>query len=106
VLRFGLHAAAPARGARGRGVDAAVRPDDCWRDAGRRARHNNTSTDTLDIYVNGNFKMTVGPGTSQSCVIEHHWNPTILTAYGNQDSDVWGPMPIMGKFTKYTWNIK
>jgi uncharacterized protein (TIGR03000 family) len=67
---------------------------------------NNTSTDTLDIYVNGNFKMTVEPGTLQSCVIEHHWNPTILTAYGNQDSDVWGPMPILGKFTKYTWNIK
>jgi hypothetical protein len=67
---------------------------------------NNTSTDTLDIYVNGNFKMTVGPGMLQSCVVEHRWNPTILTAYGNQDTDVWGPMPIQGKFTKYTWNIR
>jgi uncharacterized protein (TIGR03000 family) len=37
---------------------------------------NNTSTDTLDVYVNGNFKMTVGPGMLQSCVVEHRWNPT------------------------------
>ena len=66
---------------------------------------NNTGTDTLDIYVNGNFKMTVGPGELQSCVVEHRWNPAILTAYGNGD-DVWGPMPILGKFTKYTWNIR
>jgi uncharacterized protein (TIGR03000 family) len=66
---------------------------------------NNTSTDTLDIYVNGNYKMTVGPGELQSCVVEHRWNPTILTAYGDQDA-VWGPMPIAGKFTKYTWNIR
>ena len=67
---------------------------------------NNTTTDSLDVYVNGNFKMTVGPSEMQACVIEHRWNPTTVTAYGDQDDDVWGPRTINGKFQKYTWNIK
>jgi uncharacterized protein (TIGR03000 family) len=66
---------------------------------------NNTTTDSLDVYVNGNFKMTVAPATKQTCLIEHRWNPTIVTLYGNQDDDVWGPRYINGKFQKYTWNV-
>jgi hypothetical protein len=39
------------------------------------------------------------------CIVEHRWNPTILTAHGNEDIDSWGPRIIWGRFDKYTWNI-
>jgi hypothetical protein len=38
-------------------------------------------------------------------VIEHKWNPTVLTAYGNAPFVVWGPRQIEGAFTTYTWNL-
>jgi hypothetical protein len=66
---------------------------------------NNYTTQYLTVYVNGNYKMMVSPGAAQTCVIEHRWNPTVLTAYGNEDMDSWGPRYIWGRFTKYTWNI-
>jgi hypothetical protein len=66
---------------------------------------NNYTTQYIDLYVNGNYKVQVAPGMQQSCVIEHRWNPTVLTAYGNADVNQWGPRYIWGKFTKYTWNI-
>lgn len=67
---------------------------------------NNYSTQYLTVYVNGNYKMMVSPGGAVTCVIEHRWNPTVLTAYGNEDLDSWGPRYVWGKFTKYTWNIQ
>lgn len=66
---------------------------------------NNYTTQYLTVYVNGNYKMMVSPGGARTCVIEHRWNPTVLTAYGNEDLDNWGPRYIWGRFNKYTWNI-
>ena len=66
---------------------------------------NNYTTQYLDVYVNGNLKGTVGPGAQQVWTIEHRWNPTVLTADGNEDEQTWGPRYIWGRFKKYTWNI-
>jgi hypothetical protein len=66
---------------------------------------NNTTTQYLDIWVNGNYKTQVQPGATQTIVIEHRWNPTVLTADGDEDSSTWGPRYIWGRFTKYTWNF-
>jgi hypothetical protein len=66
---------------------------------------NNYTTQYVDINVNGFLKMQLGPGESKSCVIEHRWNPTVLTAYGNEDIETWGPRYVWGRFQKYTWNI-
>jgi hypothetical protein len=57
------------------------------------------------VTVNGNLKLQLAPGQSQSCTIDHRWNPTVLKAYGNEDIDTWGPKYLWGKFTTYTWNI-
>jgi hypothetical protein len=67
---------------------------------------NNYGTDYVDMYVNGNFKVTIAPGMQQTCYIEHRWNPVVVTAYGNQDVDTWGPRYIWGRWDKYTWNIR
>jgi hypothetical protein len=74
--------------------------------APRKVVVNNYTTQYLDIYVNGNYKTQVAPGSTQICTIEHRWNPTVLTAYGNEDTNNWGPRYIWGRFTKYTWNIE
>ncbi|HZY84049.1 MAG TPA: hypothetical protein VFE78_04420 [Gemmataceae bacterium] len=66
---------------------------------------NNYTTQYLDVYVNGNLKGNVSPGQQQVWTIEHRWNPTVLTAYGNEDTQTWGPRYIWGRFKKYTWNI-
>jgi hypothetical protein len=66
---------------------------------------NNYTTQYLDVYVNGNYKVQVAPGMQQTFMIEHRWNPTTLTAYGDEDSFTWGPRTIWGRFKKYTWNI-
>jgi hypothetical protein len=66
---------------------------------------NNYTTQYIDVYVNGNWKTQVVPGGQQTCIIEHRWNPTVLTGYGNEDIDTWGPRYIWGRFNKYTWNI-
>jgi hypothetical protein len=71
----------------------------------RKVVVNNYTNDYLDIWVNGNSKVQVAPGMSQMFYIEHRWNPTVLTAYGNEDSMTWGPRYIWGRFNKYTWNI-
>jgi hypothetical protein len=67
---------------------------------------NNYTPQYLDIYVNGNYKVQVAPGMQQTFLIEHRWNPTVLTAYGNDDSVTWGPRSIWGRFKKYTWNVE
>jgi hypothetical protein len=66
---------------------------------------NNYTTQYLDVYVNCNLKGTVGPGARQVWTIEHRWDPTVLTADGNEDDQTWGPRYIWGRFKKYTWNI-
>jgi hypothetical protein len=73
--------------------------------APRKLLVNNYSTQYFDIYVNGFMKMQVGPGQSKWCVIEHKWNPTVLKAYGDADSNNWGPRYIWGRFKTYTWNL-
>jgi hypothetical protein len=73
--------------------------------APRKVVVNNYTTQILDVYVNGYMKTTVQPGSTQVITIEHRWNPTVLKAYGNEDTSVWGPQYIWGKFDKYTWNI-
>jgi hypothetical protein len=73
--------------------------------APRKVIVNNYTTQILDVYVNGYMKATVQPGSTQVITVEHRWNPTVLKAYGNEDSNAWGPRYIWGKFDKYTWNI-
>jgi uncharacterized protein (TIGR03000 family) len=59
----------------------------------------------VDVWVNGSYKAQLVPGQSQVITIEHRWNPTVLTAYGNDDASTWGPRTIWGRFTRYTWNL-
>jgi hypothetical protein len=76
-------------------------------DAPRRVLINNYTTQYIDIWVNGNYKMQVPPGGSKWCSIEHKWNPTVLTGYGDEDdSPTWGPNRIYGEFKTYTWNLQ
>jgi len=73
--------------------------------APRKIVINNYTTDSIDFYVNGYFKINVGPGASGVIMVEHRWNPTVITGYGNQDVNQYGPRNIWGQFDKYTWNI-
>jgi hypothetical protein len=66
---------------------------------------NNYTTQYIDVWCNGTYKVQVAPGMAQSFVIEHRWNPTVLTGYGDEDDQSWGPVNIWGRFNKYTWNI-
>jgi uncharacterized protein (TIGR03000 family) len=66
---------------------------------------NNYTTQYVDIWVNGFYKGQVQPGLTQAFVIEHRWNPTVLTGDGDDDEQTWGPVYIWGRFKKYTWNI-
>jgi hypothetical protein len=71
----------------------------------RKVVVNNYTTQYLTIWVNGHYKTEIPPGQMAVCIVEHRWNPTILTAHGNEDIDSWGPRIIWGRFDKYTWNI-
>jgi hypothetical protein len=71
----------------------------------RRLLINNYTPQHIDIWVNGFFKESVPPGQSKWCTIEQKWNPTVLKAYGNDDSTTWGPKYIWGTFKTYTWNL-
>jgi hypothetical protein len=72
----------------------------------RKVVVNNYTTEYLDVYVNGHYKVQVQPGMQQTFMIEHPWNPTILKAYGDEDIHTYGPRYIWGRFDKYTWNIE
>jgi len=72
----------------------------------RKVIVNNYTTEYLDVYVNGNYKVQVQPGMQQTFMIEHRWNPTVLKAYGNEDINTYGPRTIWGRFDQYTWNIE
>ena len=71
----------------------------------RKVIVNNYTTQYMDVYVNGNFKVTVLPGQTQAFLIEHRWNPTVLTAYGDEDAGYPWKRIINGRFTTYTWNL-
>jgi uncharacterized protein (TIGR03000 family) len=71
----------------------------------RKILLNNYTTQYIDVYVNGSYKVQVLPGGSTWCVIEHKWDPTVLTAYGDEDELNWGPRMIYGTFETYTWNL-
>jgi hypothetical protein len=66
---------------------------------------NNYTAQYVDVSVNGYYRTQIPPGSSQTLTIDHPWNPTVLTAYGNDDSMQWGPNYLWGRFHKYTWNI-
>jgi hypothetical protein len=71
----------------------------------RKVIVNNYTSQYIDVWVNGNYKVQVSPGMSQSFLIEHRWNPTVLSGYGNDDESGYGPVHIWGRFKTYTWNI-
>jgi uncharacterized protein (TIGR03000 family) len=71
----------------------------------RQVEVNNFTTQYVDVYVNGNYKGQVQPGQTQLFVIEHRWNPTILTGYGDEDSSYPWKRILWGRFTKYIWNL-
>jgi hypothetical protein len=71
----------------------------------RKLLVNNYSTQYAVVYVNGNLKLEIPPGGSRWCTIEHKWNPTVLTASGDEDMSSWGPRYIWGTFKTYTWNL-
>jgi len=71
----------------------------------RKVIVNNYTTQYIDIWVNGYWKVQVGPGLSQLFFIEHRWNPTVLTGYSDDDEQSYGPVYIWGRFQTYTWNI-
>jgi hypothetical protein len=84
----------------------AVRSGKLPGDTPRKVLLNNYTTQYVDLWVNGNYKMQVPPGGSKWCVIEHKWDPTVLTAYGSEDNAVWGPRNIFGTYKTYTWNLE
>jgi hypothetical protein len=71
----------------------------------RKVVVNNFTTQYIDISVNGNYKGQVQPGQTQTFYIEHRWNPTTLTGYGDEDSSYPWKRIIWGRFNTYTWNI-
>lgn len=71
----------------------------------RKVLVNNYTPQYVDLWVNGFLKMQLQPGQSKWCVIEHKWDPTVLKAYGNDDTTTWGPRTIWGNFKTYTWNL-
>jgi hypothetical protein len=71
----------------------------------RKVIVNNYTTQYIDVWVNGYYKVQVGPGLSQSFLIEHRWNPTVLKGYGDDDESNFGPITLWGRFKTYTWNI-
>jgi hypothetical protein len=84
---------------------AALRRNEQPTDAPRKIVINNYTPQYVDIWVNGFGTAQVQPGQSTSITLDHKWNPTILTAYGNQDNSQWGPRYIWGRFKTYTWNL-
>jgi hypothetical protein len=85
---------------------AAVRRNELPTGAPRKVLINNYTSQYIDLWVNGNYKMQVPPGGSKWCVVEHKWDPTVLTAYGNEDNAVWGPRNVYGAYKTYTWNLE
>jgi hypothetical protein len=66
---------------------------------------NNHTLQYLTVFINGFYRTEISPGLTQTIVIEHRTNPTVVTCNGNEDIDTWGPRYIWGKFQTYNWNI-
>jgi hypothetical protein len=71
----------------------------------RKILINNYSTQNVDLWVNGNLALQIPPGESKWYVLVQKWNPVVLKAYGDSDSDNWGPRYVWGNFKSYTWNL-
>lgn len=71
----------------------------------RKVLINNHTPQFLTVFVNGFYRTEISPGQNQTIVIDHGWNPTVVTVHGDEDIDTWGPRYIWGKFQTYTWNI-
>src|SRR5262249_7298102 len=85
---------------------AAVQANERPTDAPRKILLNNYTTQYIDLWVNGSYKMQVPPGGSKWCVIEHKFNPTVLTAWGNEDDSAPWRREIWGAYKTYTWNLE
>jgi hypothetical protein len=59
--------------------------------APRQVVVNNYTPQYVDLWVNGSYMTQVLPGAGQVVTLQQRWNPTVLTAYGNDDSSTWGP---------------
>jgi hypothetical protein len=66
---------------------------------------NNHTAQFLTVFVNGFYRSEISPGQNQTLIIQHDWNPVVVTVHGDEDTDTWGPRYIWGKFQNYTWNI-
>jgi uncharacterized protein (TIGR03000 family) len=71
----------------------------------RKVLVNNNTPQYLTLYVDGTYRGEMAPWARQTLVIAHPWNPTVLTANGNEDIDKWGPIQLWGQFDVYKWNI-
>jgi hypothetical protein len=71
----------------------------------RKITINNYTSQFLTVFVNGWYRTEISPGLTQTLVIEHRSNPTVVTCRGDDDTDTWGPRYIWGSFQTYTWNI-
>jgi hypothetical protein len=74
-------------------------------DAPRKLVVNNYSTQYVDVQVNGYLKGQVPPGSQKTFTIDQMWNPVSLKGYGDEDTNMWGPVWLPGKWSTYTWNI-
>jgi hypothetical protein len=66
---------------------------------------NNHTSQLLAIWVDGNARGEVGPGLTRLVILEHRWNPTVVTLFSEEGFDKWGPRYIRGQFKTYTWNV-
>jgi len=72
----------------------------------RKVLVNNYTTQYIVLTINGYARQPeIPPGGSHWFVIEHKWNPTVLSAYGDDQLPEWGPRYIWGRFNTYTWNL-
>jgi hypothetical protein len=88
-----------------RAEQAAIQQNEQPTAAPRWVLVNNYTPQYIDVYVNGFYQMQLTPGASRWCLVDHRWNPTVLTAYGDEDVAQWGPRYIWGEFKTYTWNL-
>ncbi len=73
----------------------------------RRLLLNNYSTQYIEIIIDGNPRFPiVPPGESRYFMIEQRVSPVVVTAYGDEDIQSWGPRYLWGAYTTYTWNIQ
>src|SRR5262249_24472134 len=72
----------------------------------RKVLINNYTSQYIALIINGYPRMPIiPPGQTQYFVIEQKINPTVITAYGDEDAVSWGPRYIWCQFTTYTWNL-